>query len=366
MQTELPATAAMLALLAIALTPGARAWVAIALLAGFLLGLKAIHLPAALLLVGFAWVRSASLQPFRALAALLTVGLIGGSSYAYAWTRCGNPLLPLLNGVFHSTCFAPVDFTDARWQRVPGVPLPWSMTFMTQRHMEGWDGGLGLLLVALAGVAVAALASRRTRLPMLCALAAVAVPMGVIAYARYVVPGMVLMLPPAVATLGALYPLRRATWLLAIVCVADLVFQANSGWTLHTGGIKRALVAGGRDAPLFERYTPERLAIAQLRVIAPEAVVLDLGGAAHAELAGRGRTAAWYAPAMQAAALAADSDPSGTAWATLLRERSIDVVLLRAPDATPARRAGLARAGAYILLTRGPVECWALGPRRTP
>lgn len=367
MQTELPATAAMLALLAVALAPGRRAWLAVAVLAGFLLALKAIHLPAASLLVVFALLRSETrLGPGRAVLAIALVALLGGASYAYAWATCGNPVLPLLNGIFRSPCFPPVDFADARWQPVPGLPLPWSMTFLTSRHMEGWDGGIGLLLVAFAGVALAALAIPRTRWPMLGALVAIALPMGTVAYARYVVPGIALMLPSAVATLAALYSVRRATWLLAAVAIADFAFQANSGWMLRTGAIRRALAEGGRDAPLLERYSPERLAIARLRDIAPGAVVLDLGGAAHAELAGRGRTTTWYAPALHAASEAADADPSGAAWAALLQRERIDVVLLRAPDSTPPRRAGLARAGAHILLTVGPVECWALRARRNP
>jgi hypothetical protein len=367
MQTELPAAAAMLALLAIALAPGPRGWLAVAVLAGLLGGLKAIHLPAALPLVAFAAARAGrGVPPVRGLLALPLFLAVGGSSYAYAWSTCGNPLLPLFNATFRSPCFAAVDFADARWLPLAGIPRPWSMTFMTHHHLEGWDGGLGLLLVALAGVAIAALASRRTRLPMLCALAAIAMPMAIVAYARYVVPGIVLALPPAVATAARLYPVRRAAWLLAALCVADLAFQANAGWLLHTGGIKRALVAGGRDTPLFDRYAPERAAIAVLRERAPSAVVLDLGGAAHAELAGRGRTTAWYAPTLHAAALAADADASGAAWAALLQRERVGIVLLRAADATPARRAGLARAAAHVVLTRGTVECWALPLAPTP
>jgi hypothetical protein len=367
MQTELPAAAAMLALLAVALAPGARGWLAVAVLAGLLGGLKAIHLPAAIALVAFAAARAMrGIPPSRLILAVPLFLAVGGSSYVYAWSTCGNPLLPLLNGVFRSPCFAPVDFTDARWLPVPGVPLPWSMTFMTRHHLEGWDGGLGLLLVAFAGVAIAALASRRTRLPMACALVAIASPMLLIAYARYVVPGIVLAIPAAVATVARLYPGRRAAWLLCALCIADLLFQANAGWLLHTGGIKRALAAGGRDTPLFDRYAPERTAIAALRERYPSALVLDMGGAAHAELGGRGRTTTWYAPALHTAALAADRDASGVAWASLLRRERIGIVVLRGADATPARRAGLARTAAHVVLTRGPVECWALPLAPTP
>jgi hypothetical protein len=367
MQTELPAAVAMFALLVVAIAPGARALLAVAVLAGFLGGLKALHLPAAFALVAFAAIRSLRNAPGSHRGWAMPMFLaIGASSYAYAWSTCGNPLLPLLNATFRSSCFPAIDFVDPRWRPVPGVPLPWSMTFMTARHLEGWNGGIGLLLAAFAGVAVAALASPRTRVPMLCALLAIAAPMLLIPYARYVVPGLVLALPIAVATIGRLYPARRAMTLLVVVCISDLAFQANSGWMLHTGGIKRALATGGRDLPLFDRYAPERAVIATLRTRFPTAVVLDLGGAAHAELAGRGRTTTWYAPALHAAAREADGDGSGAAWAELLHRERIGIVLLRRPDATAARLAGLSRAGAHVALTRGPVECWVLPLAPTP
>lgn len=366
LHTELPAAAVLLALAGLATRPGngARRVVAVALLAGLLAGLKSIHLVAGFPLVALAaWRVRGGVRPHVVVAALLAFLIVAGSSYAYATLTCGNPVLPLFNGVFRSPCFAPVNFDDARWRPVPGVPLPWSMTFMTRAHLEGWHGGLGFALIALGGAAFAALVDRRTRALAVGALAAVVTPMVVIAYARYVVPGLVVLVPVAVVAMARVLPARRAAVLGIALCVLDLAFQANSQWILHTGGIKRALVAGGRDAALFARYAPERLAIARLRAIAPTATVLDLGAAAHAELAGRGRTTTWYAPALHAVATAADGDPTGAAWAAVLREARIDVVLMRAADATPARRAGLARVGAYSLLTEGPVECWGLpGP----
>ncbi|MGY3266970.1 hypothetical protein [Lysobacter sp. HA35] len=369
MQTELPAMAVMLALACLATKPrsGACGLIAIAVLAGLLAGLKSIHLLAAAPLVLIAaWRRRKDMRLGRALVATLAFLAVAGSSYAYATLTCGNPVLPLLNGFFHSPCFAPVDFNDPRWHTLPGVPLPWSMTFMTRAHLEGWNGGIGFALIALSGAAIAALIDRRTRVLAVCALFAIAAPMMLIAYARYVVPGIVLMIPIAVVAMQHVIPPRRVAVLGIALCVLDLAFQANSQWILHTGGIKHALVAGGRDAPLFARYAPERVANAQLRTLAPDATVLDLGGAAHAELAGRGRTTLWYSPRLNTAAMQADADPTGAAWAQLLRANRIDIVLLREQDATPARRAGLARTAAHPILTVGPVKCWRLpapGPR---
>ncbi|WP_462114574.1 hypothetical protein [Lysobacter xanthus] len=366
MQTELPATVAMLALLGLALAPQVpRSLPGIAVLAGFLAALKILHPVAALGALLFATVRARPWTAKAVATAALLLVLVGGSSYAWAAWRCGNPVLPLFNDVFRSPCFAPVAFADARWQSVPGLPRAWSMTFLTSKHLEGFDGGLGFALVALAGAAVVALLDRRTRVPMLCALVAIAVPMGVVAYARYVVPGVVLLVPVAVAAIARTLPQRRAMGLLLALALLDLAFQSNSQWMLHTGAVKRAVAAGGRDAPVVARYAPERLLLARVRERTPELVVLDLGGAAQAEMAGHGRTTLWYDPALHAGARAADRDATGAAWARLLRDERIGGVLLRAPDATPARRAGLARAGAHLAMTEGPVEFWALPTRPT-
>ena len=361
MQTELPAMAAMLALLALATRDEPSGLLAVGVLAGFLGGLKAMHPLAAIGLVAIAAARTARgrgvVTPLPA--AALALG-IAASSYATAWRICGNPVLPLFNDVFLSPCFAPTAFNDARWQALPGLPLPWSMTFLTGRHLEAFDGGLGMLLIALAGAAFAALFDRRTRWPAVAGLLAVVLPMTVIAYARYVVPGIVVMLPVVVATLARLYTRRTALVMLAALCVFDLAYQANANWMLHTGAIKRAVGALGRDAPLFDRYVPERSLIDAIRRRWPDSRVLDLGDASHAELAGNGLTTTWYAPVLHADALAADQDATGAVWARLLQAREVDFVLLRAKDATPARRAGLARAGAHRAMTAGPVECWRL------
>ncbi|HEY4560847.1 MAG TPA: hypothetical protein VIG54_08945, partial [Lysobacter sp.] len=108
MQTELPAMAAMLALLALATRDEPRGLLAVGVLTGFLGGLKAMHPLAAIGLVAIAVARTARGRGIAAvlLAVALALG-IAASSYATAWRVCGNPVLPLFNDVFLSPCFAP-------------------------------------------------------------------------------------------------------------------------------------------------------------------------------------------------------------------------------------------------------------------
>lgn len=367
MQTETPAIAATLALavLAFSRTPSRRDVHAFAALAGFLFALKLVHPAAAigLLLVGSWRLRGIMRAHPRDLPlAVALFLLVGGSSYAWAMFVAGNPVLPLLNGQFQSPFYPPVDFRDARWQGA-GAALPWMLTFDTSRYLEAWDGGFGFVLVALAGALLAALLRPGLRLAALCAIVAVAVPLSALPYARYAMPGLVLMLPVAVgATWQAAGP-RVAGAVLLGLALLNVAFMPNAHWLPHTGAAKRALLAGGRDAPLLERYAPERSVHARIRALRPSAIVLDLSGATHAEFAGAGRTATWYAPRLHAAATAADRDRSGAAWAAVLRSQGITDVVLRPSALAPARAAGLRRSGANRALTVDDVEWWTIPSR---
>lgn len=368
MHTELPATAATLALATFVSTPtqaSTRGVYAVAALSGLLLALKLTHpVAAAVLALAAAWrlrgaIRRAPLH--LAGAAALTAG-IGGSSYAYAHAVAGNPVLPYFNATFRSPYFPPHDFHDARWQG-DGLLSPWFLTFDTSRYLEGWDGGFGFALIALGGAALVALADRRTRLLAASAIAATLLPLVLVGYGRYAFPGLVLLLPVAVHAVFASFSTRAAAAALVGLALLDLAFLPNAQWHVHTGAAKRALLAGGRDEPLLRRYAPERIVHARIRAHGAAGRVLDLGAATHAELAGNGRTTTWYAPAMQVAARAADADASGAAWAALLDSERISDVLARPANRTPAQAAGLARRGAYRVLTVGDVEWWRIPPQ---
>lgn len=366
MQTEMAAAAvtAWLAAIILAPAPRTRGLFAGALLFGLLCALKPMHGIAALpLLAWAAWRhRAARPRPGAFAFAVLLVLVVGGSSYATAWLRTGNPVLPLLNDVFRSPYFTVQRFDDLRWHQGFDLALPWRMTFHTSAYVEGWDGALGLVLVALSGAWLLALAERRTRGLAACATLAFALPLLPLQYARYVHPGIVLLLPALVAVVQRRAPGKAGNALLAAICIAGIALQANAGWMLRTGAVKRSLGALGQDAPLFERYAPERALAAAIRAEAPgSGPVLLLSRPDQAEFAGRGRDVAWYAPRLEAAA-AADRDASGAAWAALLRREHIAEVIL-VPAALPApRAAGLARVGAHRRLAAGDAEWWRVPP----
>ncbi len=365
MQTETAAAAvtAWLAAIVLAPAPRTRGLFAGALLFGLLCALKPIHAVAAFpLLAWAAWRhRAARPRPGAFAFAVLLLLVVGGSSYAMAWLRTGNPVLPMLNDVFRSPYFTVQRFDDLRWHQGFDLALPWRMTFHTSAYVEGWDGALGLVLVALSGAWLLALAERRTRGLAAGATFAIALPLLPLQYARYVHPGIVLLLPALVAVVQRRAPGKTGIALLAATCIAGIALQANAGWMLRTGAVKRSLGALGQDAPLFERYAPERALAAAIRAEAPgRRPVLLLSRPYQAEFAGRGRDVAWYAPRLEAAAAAADRDASGAAWAALLRREHIAEVIL-VPAALPApRAAGLARVGAHRRLAAGDAEWWRI------
>lgn len=366
MQTETAAVAVTVALATLILDDDGkcrRHLLAGAVLFGLLCALKPLHGIAALPLLAWAGWRHRHALPgaMSLFGALLAVLLVAGSSYAYAWIVAGNPVLPLFNGVFHSPWFAPVDFNDARWQQGFDLNVLWRLTFDTEQYLEGWDGGAGFVLVALAGAWLLSFLDRRTRGLAVCASLAILLPLLPLQYARYLHPGMVLLLPALVLTVQRWLPARRGIVLLVCLCMLNLAFQANAQWLLHVGGPKRSLLALGQDAPMFTRYAPERVIAAAIRQRAPDSgTVLVLSKPFHAEFAGRGRSIAWYAPNWHAAALAAETDASGTAWAELLRRKQIAEVILRPELATPAQRAGLQRVGARLQLTVGDAQWWRI------
>lgn len=370
MQTEMQ-TAALLGWAAVlALRPPSvrTLWAACALLGALAATKLAAAAFAALLLPWLLW-RQRTVVGWRSLCTglALVVGL-GGSSYAYAAYIAGNPVLPLLNGVFGSPHFAPRDFEDARWHAGAGPDLAWQLTFDTGRYLEAFPGGGGFVLVALAGAWVLALATPRTRGLAALALAMTVAPLLATQYLRYVQPALVLVLPALVVAATAAAP-RHAHLLLAATCVVNLLFQANGHWMLRTGIVKETVMAAGRDAPVWMEYAPERVLAMRMRERrAGEGgggTVLSLGISAPmaAEFGAAARTVGWYDPSLQRAAQRADQDVSGEAWARLLRAENVRDLLLRPQELSAVRRAGLQAAGAQREAAAGPAEWWRLPPR---
>jgi hypothetical protein len=367
MQTETPAVAAMLGLAVLALDDAAQARrraFAAACLFGLLCALKPLHAVTALPLLAWAtWRMRGGLRAADAAVMVATIAVLGASSYAYAWGVAGNPVLPLLNDVFGSPYFQVRAFNDPRWHAGLGIDVLWRLTFDTSAYLEGWDGAAGLLYIALAGAWVLALLQAPTRALAICATLAIVLPLLPLQYARYLHPGLALLVPCLAVALHRALPARAAISATVALCALQLAFQANAQWFLHTGAIKRSVAALGRDAPLLSRYVPERLIAQAVRErAAARVLVLDAEAPYYAELGARARSVAWYDPPTQAQANAADSDASGAAWVALLRRQRITDVVARPETLKPAQLAALRELGAQVVPVAGATQAqlWRL------
>lgn len=365
MQTELPAMALLPALAWLVLRHGEegapRGLVAGAILFGALCGLKTMHAAVAFPLLAWAAWRHRKRIAWRWLPVAAAIAIaIGGSSYTYAWTIAGNPLLPLLNATFRSPYFAASDFSDTRWHGGLDADVLWDISFETGTYFESFAGGFGFVLVALAGAWLLALRDGRTRGLAVVAGLGLLLPLLPLQYARYLQPALVLALPALVVA----YPrLRGATVALWTLCVLNLAFAANANWMLRTGALKRTIGAFGADTALLEHYVPERALAARLRDAEDAGgtvLVLPGSGLALSELGQRGRNMLWYSPRWEAEGMRAEADASGQAWAKLLDANHIRHVILKPAALTPAQRLGLQRSGAVLAATAGDAQWWRI------
>lgn len=362
MQTELPAMAVLVALAALLLPGSGTRVYAAALLVGGLAALKSMHLWTALPLLAYAAWQHRAHWPWRRLAGAAAIAvLIGGSSYWFAWRYTGNPVLPLLNSYFASPYFPLRDFADPRWHAGLSPLLPWNMTVDTDRYLEAWDGGIGFTLLALAGAWVLALLRRDTRAFAIAAAATFLLPLIPLQYARYAFPGMVLLLAVAVPRSDTVLG-RGFAWTIAGICLLNLAFQANAGWTHHSSALKRILRSSGDTATVLTHYAPERMLIAAIPADDSSIVLAtDPARGYIAELAGRGRTVSLHDPVLDTARVAAEADPTGRRWRDLFASTRAHWIIVT-PAASPALRKAITDTAATRVERNGDAELWRMPP----
>jgi hypothetical protein len=381
MQTELAATAVLLAFAAVVVAPFDvnsqtnaasidRRMVAGAALFAGLFALKLAHGISALPLLVYALWRYRIYTHLTRLhrthlrgiaAALALFAVLATPSYVQAWIVTGNPLLPMFNDVFRSPYFPAMQYRDDRWFSGVDAALPWRLTFNTDRYVEAWDGGLGFTLIALAGAWLLLLRRGDTRGFALTVAAVLILPLIPMQYARYAYPGLALFCVVLPIGLRAQLGPRAFAWAIAAVCTLNLAYQANASWLHHSSAIKRTIRSAGDSARIFPYYTPERLLVRDVPQ-EPEQLVLatDPFHSNVGELAGRGRTVSEHDPSLALATAHANADVSGVAWAALFARERIRWALVTTERASPALRAGLVRAGATHARTLRAVELWRL------
>lgn len=370
MQTELAATAVTLALAAIVVARNRdgtlpQNMIPATILGAGLFALKLVHGIAALPLL----VLARRMRPHRLMIALGVILLLAASSYVQAWIATGNPFMPVFNDVFRSPDFPAQPYRDERWHAGFSLALPWLMTFDTDRFVEAFDGGIGFTLVALAGAWVLSLRRARTRALCIAATATLLITLLPMQYARYAYPAIALLCALLPAGLRKDVGSRLFRYSLIGVCTLNLAYQANAGWLHHTAALKRTIRSGADPAQVWPHYVPERMLVRMIPLGRDELVLAtDPSHDNIAELAGRGRTVSLHDPSLMQAAALAERDASGAAWVALFDRERIRWALVTTDRASPALRAGLARADAAVVDELRGQQLWRLRPasRETP
>jgi hypothetical protein len=289
----------------------------------------------------------------------LIFAMLSMSSYVQSWLATGNPILPVFNEVFRSPYFPSEAFADPRWHAGFSPDLLWRMTFDTDRYVEGWDGGIGFALIALSGLWLLQLVRPGHRALMLAVTATVLLPLIPMQYARYALPGIALLIVLLPIGSKSVLGRRWLLWLVVGVCALNLAYQANASWLHHSAALKRTIRSGGDANVILPAYLPERLLLKRIPDHADDIVLAaDPARGFIAELGGRGRTVSPHDPSLADAALRANSDASGITWAELFARERTRWILVNTQTASPALRAGLARAGAERAAALEQIELW--------
>ncbi len=361
LQTEAMSSVVLAALATVLLQddepPSRGSLLAVALLAGILMGIKVSN--ALLLLPMGAWmlVRWGRTMPW-AFVPIAAIGAIavGGSSYAYAWLLAGNPVLPVFNGVFQSPWFAPSNFVDVTWQTGFPWTLPWRMAVDSGRYFEGVTGVAGLspwLALALVPLAIRV---PRVRGLAIAGLAGYVLVLSQVQYLRYFHPALVLILPALMAALTGL----RAKCLAGMgLVLVQLALLPTASWMFMQGILRDRVLAGEDD--VVAQFAPEKLLAADFRAIAGPAdrvLMTDSARGFVALLPGRAVGANWHNPRIDALRLQDLASPA--TWERIAREVGASHVIVP-QDGIPAGVARLlASRGATVVSKRGHMQLMVL------
>lgn len=364
MQTELPATAVLLALVTLILRSdpieGRHSLLLMAVLAGLLLQLKVSFVVPLFWLGVWLCLRWRADWPWQQLPRAVLVGFaVGGASYVYAWGLTGNPVLPLFNHWFESPYFFIEPFFDERYGRGLEIGWLWQLVLQTNEVNEGWSGAGGFQYLALAALLPLAVLNRSTRALTLVALAYALTMYALMHYLRYVYPALVLLTPGLLTGLAALSRTRVAVGAAIVLLLLNLVFFGNSTWPLRDGSVRSLLAEHGDPHRVLLKNVPERLLVG---VPDRRARILIIGLPYHAPFAGRAFVANWYDQELQrwSGYLASASDPA--AMLALLREYGFTHVLVGRDAQIANLPARLEALGAQRVAQENDAGLWQLPP----
>ncbi|WP_445492895.1 methyltransferase domain-containing protein [Rhodopseudomonas sp. RCAM05734] len=235
--------------------------------------------------------------------AIITAAGIGAAlwPYLYAWTKTGNPVLPLFNNIFKSPFFPPVEFVDSRWIGKFSPSFLYDATFATGGFVEAYNGALGFTFLVFLAAGIFAAIQRRDRIALFCGgfgLFLIVMLSVKTQYLRYLLIFFPLLVVVVAVAIDHLRQIRLMRFPLAIVIAAVALLNVYKmpagGWILGVSDL-RACCSENLRRQLELGQAPERIANRILNEAAgPLAKVLYVGNPFGGLLTGIAIYSAWY------------------------------------------------------------------------
>lgn len=198
---------------------------------------------------------------------------LAASPYVVAYLKTGNPVFPFLNHTFHSPYWPPSNLIDFRWTTPLSFRTLGDMTFHSDRHVEYYNGALGVLYYVLTPLAALALllgigsfVSAAAFFVAVCSFALVCLQMTYLRYIYPAAPFLLLAAAPALEYLRA--NLKKLYLAPALVIVFGVAVNVSlSPAAVSQFGLNPFDPEGAYKFELSHR--PERLAIDYLNLCFP-------------------------------------------------------------------------------------------------
>ncbi len=200
--------------------------------------------------------------------------VLAAAPYVTAYLKTGNPIFPFYNQVFHSPYWPPQNFVDLRWKTPLSLHTLGDMTFHSQKYLEYYDGGFGVLYYLLIPLsAIALLLGTGNFLSLssfLIGFGAFILVCLQLAYLRYVYPALPFLLISTACALEFLRTHLRKLYAIPVaIILAGIAVDVflSPPTTANAFGLNPLNAESGRKFELLER--PQRLAIDYLNLCFP-------------------------------------------------------------------------------------------------
>ncbi len=299
---------------------------------------------------------------------LVTLLLVGGSSYAYALLVTGNPLFPFYNAVFQSPYYPLENFRDLKWMAGMSWRSLWDLSFQTERFGQFYPGAAGLALLALLpALLIDAVRRHVPRGLLLWALATGWLVFFYMQYLRYVFPALSVAAVLGVVALARLADRRAFAIAVVLVALANAALMPTTSWIARDNHWAQLLREGpGARDEIVRKVMPERALLERVMAANPDACVLmadpkkPFVGAGHGHAVSMHRR---YDPELWQARNQADADPTGQRWVALLARIGPSHVILDSAQA-PLLVQSLQVQEYRLMDHEGSQQTWAAGQSR--